>query len=108
MAFTIDDFVSVLEGFGSPDTMLVAELVRRHPEVVRPFLGRLQARLVSKGVIPAEEPGITDAEQAVQPLLRKLDDALRSGGSEAALAELRAMAADPQSRRILQAVVEAG
>ncbi len=103
--FTVADFVRVLQGMNQ---FLLAEIILEFPEEVEPYLDKIQAKLIEKGVIPAAAApaDFTPSEQAVLPLLRELDNALRSGGSEAALEAFRRMANDPTQRSLLRAVVQ--
>lgn len=51
--FTVEDFLRVLREKGL-DRM--AYLVGQHPDVVEPFLGKIEARLIEKGILAAPAP----------------------------------------------------
>lgn len=103
--FTLADFVAFLRGINAPERAVY--LIEKYPADVEPFLPKIYARLVAKGMIQPDAPAVSDAsltadERALIPYLRDLDQVLREGGHDAAMARLRQHMQDPTARELFR------
>ena len=102
--FTFEDLLGVLQQAGMQET---ADLFATWRSYVEPrlasMLPKMGARFQQKGLWAAGET-FTAEERTALPFLRQLDDALRAGGSEAAMQMWREFMASPPARDALAAV----
>lgn len=106
--FSVNDFCALMRSLGDPTAARIADLAGRHPDVMEPFMDKVEERLRQMGHLPAEAPAdtVSPVVRAASPYLRELAEALDRGGSEGAWAKLRELIAKPKAHAALVAVVE--
>ncbi len=107
---TVDIFLEIVRQVmpGPAGEQLAATIgLFAHEPALQQWVKGMEGLLIRKGLYkPASgvADNLTAVERAVLPYLQQLDAALKSGGEDAALAKLRAFAADPVARKALRAV----
>lgn len=112
--FSLDDFQDFLR---SKSMDRLAFLVGKYPEEVEPYLPKIRAKLIAKGLLTDAPPvpvapipaatGLSPVEEAVLPLLRELDAALSQGGGSAAMETFHRQIKDIGNRNAYLAVLAA-
>lgn len=109
MTFTYDDFLTFARSLNPEAAALFAKYRALQEPKLAPMLPKLGAKLREKGLWPpggasGDDDGFSAEERAALVYLRQLNEALKTGGSEAGMQLWRDLVARPESRNALAAV----